>query len=58
MRVSGVFAKSAITRLECRGEDGTAFEVDFPKDAPEAGFAVGEAARLRARRVFVFPEAP
>ena len=58
VRVWGVFAKSAITRLECRGEDGTAFEVDFPKDAPEAGFAVGEAARLRARRVFVFPEAP
>jgi sulfate transport system ATP-binding protein len=56
VRISGSLLKSAVVRLECRGEDGTAFEADFPKGAPEAGFAVGEAARLRARRVFVFPE--
>ena len=58
VRISGVFAKSAVVRLECRGEDGTVFEADVPRDAPEAGFAVGEAVRLRARRVFVFPEGP
>jgi sulfate/thiosulfate transport system ATP-binding protein len=56
-RISGVLAKGAMVRLECRGEDGTAFEVDVPQDAPEAGFTAGEAVRLRARRVFVFPRA-
>jgi sulfate/thiosulfate transport system ATP-binding protein len=57
VRISGVLAKSAVVRLECRGEDGAAFEADFPKESPEASFTVGEPARLRARRVYVFPEA-
>ena len=56
VHISGVLAKSAVVRVECRGDDGTAFEADFPKGAPEAGFAVGDTARLRAQRVFVFPE--
>ena len=48
--------RGASVRFECRSDDGAAFEADYPRGDPRANFAVGAKARLRPRRVFVFPE--
>jgi len=54
--VTGRLIKSAIVRLECRGVGGAIFEVDFPKDAPQADLIVGAEARLKPKRVFAFAD--
>jgi hypothetical protein len=56
VRVSAAVAKGATVRLECRSADGAIFVAEYPREAPQAGMAVGSDARLRARRVFVFAD--
>jgi sulfate transport system ATP-binding protein len=56
--VTAALIRGASVRLECRAGDGAAFEADYPRDAPRADLAVGAKARLRPRRVFVFPDDP
>jgi sulfate transport system ATP-binding protein len=56
VKVTSVAAKGAAVRLACRSADGAIFEAEYPRDAPEAGLAVGSDVRLGARRVFVFGE--
>jgi hypothetical protein len=43
--------------VETRAADGESFTVDLPRVTAPAGLGVGVNARLRPRRVFVFPEA-
>ena len=52
--VTNILIKGAMVRLEARAEDGRLFEADYPRQAAQAGFAAGDAARLKPRRVFVF----
>ena len=54
--VTAALIRGANVRYECRADDGSAFEVDYPRGARQADFAVGAKARLRPGRVFVFPE--
>jgi sulfate transport system ATP-binding protein len=54
--VTGALLKGASVRLECRSDDGRVFEADYPRDAPEAGFAAGAKLALKPKRAFVFAE--
>jgi len=55
--VVSLVTKGGAVQVECRGADGTVFEVDCARAARPAGLAVGAQMKLRPRRVFVFPPA-
>ncbi len=49
--------KGAMITLECRAADGRIYEVDAPRTSDQAKLPTRSSAKLRARRVFAFPEA-
>jgi sulfate transport system ATP-binding protein len=55
--IEAVLNQGGLVRVETRAADGAAFAVDLPRVLAPAGLGVGVGARLRPRRVFVFPEA-
>jgi sulfate transport system ATP-binding protein len=54
--VVDVLDKGAVLRAECRGGDGQLFEADFARNALPDCVRLGGHARLKPRRVFVFPQ--
>jgi sulfate transport system ATP-binding protein len=52
--VIDILIKGGVVRAECRAADGRLLEADFARGALPAGVAIGTAARLRPRKVFVF----
>jgi sulfate transport system ATP-binding protein len=54
--VTNAWIKGAMVRIACRSAAGELFEADYPRDAPQAGYAPGSGVRLRPARVFVFPD--
>jgi sulfate/thiosulfate transport system ATP-binding protein len=55
--VTGVLAKGAVVRFECRAADGRRFDADYPVGSAPPGLSLGAAAKLRPKRVFVFADA-
>ncbi len=51
-----VLVKGAMVRVECRADDGSLFEADFPRSAKPAAAVKGARVRLAPRRAFVFAE--
>jgi len=54
--VVDILIKGAMERLECRTADGRLLDADYPRGSLPAGLRIGSQARLRPKRVFVFPE--
>jgi sulfate transport system ATP-binding protein len=53
--VVDLLAKGAVLRAECRTDDGRLFEAEFPRSSLPACVIPGARARLKPKRVFVFP---
>jgi sulfate transport system ATP-binding protein len=54
--VRDILIKGAMVRAECTAADGTPFDADYVRGALPSRIVPGAAARLRPRRVFVFPQ--